>query len=510
LKPERATIGSFEQRAREVRERRQRRVLSMARIGFWEVNFRTNAHRWSDELFDIYGRPKETTQPSYEEFLGYVHPEDRALFERAEQEMQATRQPMAFDFRIVRPDGAVRWIHNSLELELDEAGNPVALFGINQDITERKALEAALADSESRFRNFLDNSPSVAFMKDVEGRYVFINRAGEQRFGVPRSQWLGTTDWERFPAAIAMRMRATDARVRASGAPVQSVEQTPTPDGRVAHWIVHKFPIVSPRGDLLVGGTATDITERVLAKQQLSARIEQLAQTNEELQRYAHVASHDLQEPLRTIASYTQLLERRFGEVADPRGREYVNFVTDAVRRMQTLIEQLLTHANATDAASLFVPVDLGAVLERCRGDLAKALDDARAILTHDPLPCVTGDPVGLYRVFQNLLTNAVKYRGPAPLRIHVGARPAATGWEFTVGDNGIGIEPAHLESIFALFERRHRVQPGSGIGLAVCKKIVEHHGGRVWARSSGAGAGTTIHFTLPGPGPEPPAASAA
>jgi PAS domain S-box-containing protein len=243
-----------------------------------------------------------------------------------------------------------------------------------------------------------------------------------------------------------------------------------------------------------------DATEAWEAERSLKARTEELGRSNRELEQFAYVASHDLQEPLRMVTSYSQLLARRYRDQLDADAREFIAFAVDGATRMQGLINDLLKFSRVGTRGKPLAPLALERPLADALANLAVAQRESGANVAHDPLPTVMGDAVQLTQLFQNLVGNAIKFRTPgcAP-QIHVGARRCAEGWEVAIRDNGIGIGPEYFERIFVIFQRLHGKEeyPGTGIGLALCKKIVERHGGRIWVESR-AGEGSTFRFTLP------------
>jgi signal transduction histidine kinase len=227
-----------------------------------------------------------------------------------------------------------------------------------------------------------------------------------------------------------------------------------------------------------------------------------LARSNSELEQFAYVASHDLQEPLRKVASFCQLLERRYGELLDDRGRQYVAFAVDGAERMQVLINDLLAFSRVGRVYDSANDVDLNAVCDSAEQNLAHRIESANAVIERDKLPTVVGDPTLLSMLWQNLLGNALKFSDPQrPARVQVTCSRQGELWEFAVSDNGIGIDPQFADKIFIIFQRLHSrgdAYGGTGIGLAMCRKIVEHHGGTIWLDTEHTGPGATFRFTLP------------
>jgi PAS domain S-box-containing protein len=241
-----------------------------------------------------------------------------------------------------------------------------------------------------------------------------------------------------------------------------------------------------------------DITERRRAEEVLEKRTGEIQRVNEELQQFAHIVSHDLNEPLRTMINFVQLLARRFQGKLDATAEEYIAFVTDAAQRMQQMLTDLLAYTRVGGPTTAFTAVNCEALLARVLADLQLCLADRKAEVTNDPLPTVQGDETRLGQVFHNLIGNALKFCGQNPPRIHVSVQRDGDHWRFAVRDNGIGIDPPQATRVFQVFQRLHtrKEYTGTGIGLAICKKIVEQHGGRIWVEST-PGEGATFYFTI-------------
>ena len=243
-----------------------------------------------------------------------------------------------------------------------------------------------------------------------------------------------------------------------------------------------------------------DVSERNKIKKKLKRTVAELKRSNTDLQQFAYVASHDLQEPLRMVASYTQLLEKRYKDKLDTDAKEFIHFAVDGALRMQRLINDLLSYSLVSTRQKPVKPTDCNSVLAQVIANLSLTIEQNNDIITNDDLPTVMADRFQMQELFKNLVGNAIKFRSEHAPRIHISAKQNGNKWLFSVQDNGLGIDISRSkDKIFLIFQRLHSKEeyPGTGIGLAICKRIVEHHGGKIWFDSD-VGKGSTFYFTLP------------
>jgi PAS domain S-box-containing protein len=357
--------------------------------------------------------------------------------------------------------------------------------------------------TDVRFESLLEVAPDPIVIVDMHGAIAIVNRQTELVFGYLRHELLGqpvetlVPDDLRAMHTTHRHAYAAEPRTRPMGVGLELFGRRK--DGTSFPVEISLSPLHSESETLIVS-IIRDITDRKRAEEQLRATAVELERSNRELEQFAYVASHDLQEPLRMVASYTQLLARRYAGKLDADADEFIGFAVDGARRMQELINDLLTYSRVGSRALELRAVNTNHIVDRVIGDLGGAIRDSAGRVSRGDLPTLYADATQMEQLFQNLIANGIKFHRPdVPPEVHVSARRSAPGWTFAVTDNGIGIEPQYLERIFVLFQRLHsRAEyPGTGIGLAICKKIVERHGGTLTVHSEPK-QGTTFEFTLP------------
>jgi PAS domain S-box-containing protein len=362
----------------------------------------------------------------------------------------------------------------------------------------RNALER-LRQSEESYRLLVEQSPD-AMLVHRQGAIIFANNACAELFGASFSgELLGK---QHLDFVHPDDREAVKQRIHKFSYDLESVRRNETRflrlDGKETCAEVMARSVIY-QGEAAIQVMFRDVSERKRAEEALAQHARELARSNAELEQFAYVASHDLQEPLRMVASYTQLLAKRYQDKLDADARDFIGYAVDGATRMQALIADLLDYSRIGTRGKHFRPSSCEAVLERVLAGLKLTISESGATVSHDPLPTVLGDDVQLGQLFQNLLVNAIKFRTETPPLIHLSTQRNGNLWTFSVRDNGIGIAPEYAERIFMIFQRLHSKNeyPGTGIGLAVCKKIVERHGGRIWVQSQ-PGSGATFFFTMP------------
>jgi PAS domain S-box-containing protein len=391
------------------------------------------------------------------------------------------------------------------QLEQRIAARTAELEMANEELRRKSAelsqAQQSLRESESRFRTTFEQAAVGIAHVDPEGRWLQVNQklcdiVGFAREELPSMTFQDITHPDDLGADIALMRQVLDGQIN-----TYTIEKRYLRKDGSEVWIALTVALVrndAGKPDYFISVIA-DISKRKRVEEELRGRSAELARSNQDLEQFAYVASHDLQEPLRAIAGPLQLLQRRYQGQLDARADEFIGHAVDGAARMQALIEDLLVYSRMGRRGDSHALTDCAEMLNQALRNLTAAVKESGAKVSHDTLPMVQAIPTQLMLLFQNLVANAIKFRHrDRPVQIHVGAEPQGDAWLLSVRDNGIGIDPQYFERIFLIFQRLHtRVEyPGTGIGLALCKRIVEQHGGRIWVESA-PGSGTTFFFTL-------------
>jgi PAS domain S-box-containing protein len=378
----------------------------------------------------------------------------------------------------------------------DDAGHIIGWYGTTTDIHDRKQAEDALRHQAE----IIDHTHDAVIATDLAGVVTSWNKGAERLFGYTAAEMVGHSVLQLFPEELQAQFPTqVMAPLRERGQHELETRQN-RKSGEECYIHLSLSLRCDPQGSPIgIVGYGIDITARKQAEKKQERLLTEVQQVNAELQQFAYIVSHDLNEPLRTIVSFLQMLTLRLQGSLTAEVQEYVAFAVDGARRMQQMIADLLAYSRAGGQDLTFAPVECEALLARILNDLQIAIKESGGTITHDRLPTVTGDVTHLGQVLQNLIGNALKFRREVPPRVHISARHEGQHWQFSIHDNGIGIDPTCTNRIFQVFHRLHTRDKyqGTGIGLAICKKIIERHGGRIWVESM-PGHGSTFYFTLP------------
>jgi PAS domain S-box-containing protein len=387
-----------------------------------------------------------------------------------------------------------------------ESAEGILVTAAIRDISVRKDAEKHLARMEGRYRGLLEAAPDAMVVVNPGGEIVLLNVQAEKQFGYSRDELVGQKVKNIIPEGFAERLvadalrSAEDALAQQIGTGIELTARRKNGSNFPIELMLS--PLESAEG-ILVTAAIRDITTRKKAEANLLNKVEELNRSNEELGQFAYIASHDLQEPLRMVASYTQLLSRRYKGKLDADADEFIAFAVDGASRMQRLIQDLLAYSRVGTKGKDLLDTSGEEALQQALINLRGAIEEKGALVTHDPLPTVLADEVQLVQLFQNLVGNAIKYQRPGIPKVHISAaRNGGNKWTFSVKDNGLGIDPQYFEKIFGMFQRLHKREEfaGTGIGLAICKKIVERHNSSISVESQ-PGQGSTFRFALAGSG---------
>jgi len=479
-------------------EENLKRVQSMGNMGNWRLDLQINELVWSDENYKIFGIPKGTQQ-KYETFIGYVHPEDR---EYVDKKWKAGLAGDEYDIehRIIA-DGMVKWVREKAFLEFDEKGELLAGFGITQDITKRKNAETELERSRIKLDMALENANIGLWEWNVITNEVIWDERSERMLGLEASSPGRTyNEFEKLVHEEDLdHIRKALNNTLLNNAPFEIIFRTKPAEGKPKYISSKALVIRNQTGNITsLTGVNFDITDLKEGTERLVLKLnEDLLRSNKELENFAYIASHDLQEPLRMVTCFTQLLAKQFNETLEDRAKEYIGFAVDAAKQMYDLINGLLEYSRISRKEIIFSEVDMNKIIDSVKANLSLIIKEKNCRIETNDLPVVFAEGNQMIQLFQNLIANGIKFSKNDP-HIYISSKTEKTHYLFSVKDEGIGIETAYFDKIFEIFKRLMPKDQyeGTGIGLAICKRIVENHSGKIWVESE-PGKGSVFHFTL-------------
>ncbi len=493
-------------------EARLRLALSAANQGLYDAEIQTGKVIVNENYARMLGYDPQTFEESASQWAERLHPEERDSIVATYQAYVRGEIPeYAVEFRIRTANGDWKWMFSVGKIMAwDEKGMPQRMLGTHTDITALKQAEAL--KSELRIlEDILESTLAGYWDWDISSQTVYLSPTWKRMLGYGIDELTEFDSWQHpiFPEDLSKVLENFEQHFQSRGQIPYCKEIRFRHKNGNTVWVICSGRVIDwdEQGNpLRMIGCHVDITRQKETEKQLQQLNQELRRSNQELEQFAYVTSHDLQEPLRAITAYTQLLLSEYGEkLSDPKAQKYTAFLLDGSQRMRMLIQDLLAYSRVGSLELKWVEVDCNELLAEILGNLQEAIASSQTQIYFEGLPTVRGDRTQFLQLFQNLLSNGIKFNLSGSPQIHIQAaqqtnltHPNQVYWLFSVQDNGIGIKERYFERIFEIFRRLHTREqfPGTGIGLAICKRVVERHGGEIWAESD-LGKGTTIYFTL-------------
>jgi PAS domain S-box-containing protein len=479
-------------------------AITGASVGVWDWNIINNEMYWSPILNKIFGINDRNFTPSFAYFERRLHPDDRLkTIAEVRRHLVAPQNKNTFDleYRLRKDDGQYVWIYTHGQTIWD-GQTPVRIAGSILDITHRKQVEQALMASEEFLRSSMEHAPIGMALIGPNGKFLRVNKALCHLVGYSESEIL-LLDFQTFthPDDLAVDSTYVEQMLKREIETYKIEKRYIHKEGQVV-WTLLSVSLITDNDNnpIYFISQIQDISERKQADIIKQDLLQKLTVSNTELERFAYVASHDMQEPLRMIANFSKLIAREYSEKLDEEGQEYIRLITDSTLRMQAMVADLLQYARIGNDVIRVGSVNGNKELKQVLVNLSETIREHSAVITHDELPVFNGNPIQFMRLMQNLIENSLKYRSEgANAQVHIGVEDRGGNWCISVRDNGIGMQQKYLTQIFEPFKRLHSWQQcqGTGLGLAVCKKIVENLGGTIWVTSE-INKGSTFYFTIP------------
>lgn len=480
------------------------RSQQIAHFGSWEFDLINEKIYWTDELYRIYGLLPQSIVITDEVFFKMVHPEDVDIIKKSITDLTNNHKPYQINFRIIRPDGAIRIINEQAEVVLNKENKPIKILGIGHDLTEQKKAEDSII-SEKKFREeILNNLPADIAVFDENQNYIFLNEHAIKD-KTTRDWLIGRNDFDYCKlkgTSTEMAHKRHDLFKKAINekTEVEWIDEHIKANGDTIFMLRRLSPYFENNQLKFVSGYALNITNIMHIEQKLKTALEEMEYTNKELEQFAYVASHDLQEPLRMITSFLTQLERKYQHIIDEKGKQYIHFAVDGAKRMRQIILDLLEYSRVGRTEDSIELVNLNVLINEILSLYKNRIEEVGAIISLDEMPTIKTFKTPARQVFQNLISNSLKYiKSDITPHVQISVTETSHNWQFEVSDNGIGIESNYYDKIFGLFQRLHNKDEfaGTGIGLSITKKIIENWGGTIGVHSE-INKGTTFYFTIP------------
>ena len=494
-----------------------RHAEEIAHLGSWQLNLKTEKLTYSDNMFRLFGYYPNAFVPTYEKFLELVHPDDRELVKKTRERSETDQEFSGIQFRGICKDGSIRHFRGSNKITLNDK-NETVVFGTTRDVTDELSVLRQLEERTALSEMLFENSVDMIAAFDQNLNIIAWNKQCELRYGLKKEEVIGKNVIEVFD--ISNNSKLKELQRAAAGEYVNSKDQESTVIP--GNFDIYNIPLKNPNGDIFgVLTVAHDVSEIRNANEQLTALNRSLLQKNRELEisnnelaSFSYIASHDLQEPLRKIQTFSKRIVDKEAEVLSPQGKDYLKRMENASQRMQNLIDDLLTFSRTSTMPKEFLKVDLNFLLEDVKKEMKDVLEEKQAVITAAPLPVTSVIAFQFRQLLVNMISNSLKYaKSDIPPRIQIDCEiveghtqeyaelsDAANYYKLVVKDNGIGFEQQYSERIFELFQRLHGKYeyPGTGLGLAICRRIVHNHKGIIKAKGEpGVGAEFLVYLPV-------------
>ncbi len=470
-----------------------------ANVGLWDWKLDADTLYWSNSFKDIMGLKYDEIKPSLIEFADRLHPDDNSAVTEALDRCLNQGKIYDIEYRLKHAKGHYIWIHAKGTLFKDEHGKKTRISGTVEDISDKKKSQDELKESQELINLINDNMPDALFVKDEDLRIVRANKLFINMYPKDKqNKVIGYTTLEDYKEEDVIEFTKLD-RIAFEYGSSEAQEKITFPNGDVKTLFTKKVRFEDSKGEKFILGLCRDITNIKDIEKEREELISKLTNSNAELANFAFICSHDLQEPLRMIRSFSGKIKEKFGDVieADPNGKIYLKFITDSAENAQNLITDILSYSDINNDLKPKEDINLDSLLMTIKTNFEEQ-DDTISV-DYAEMPVIKAHKTQIFQILNNIIGNGVKYRrSDQPSEIKIEVKNLYKHWQFKISDNGIGIDKKHIDKIFKIFKRLHHKDQykGTGIGLSICKKAVENHNGKIWVESK-LGQGSDFYFTI-------------